>query len=110
MIVNLLPSQCRRCSHLLYYWIISTLAPGLLHLLCPWTGADSQYDHIARVSCPPPDSVSMASLALYFTNLANISQGFRWIPLMIIIVAFIGYSLGLATIPLSLIGELLPSK
>ena len=55
-------------------------------------------------------SISMASLAIYLSYLETISGEYRWLPLLLIIVAFIGYSIGLATIPLSLIGELLPAK
>jgi len=55
-------------------------------------------------------SLSMASLAVYLTYLDSISEEYRWMPLLLIIIAFIGYSIGLATIPLSLIGELLPAK
>ena len=52
----------------------------------------------------------MASLAIYLLYLDTILEEYRWLPLLLIIVAFIGYSIGLATIPLSLIGELLPAK
>ena len=55
-------------------------------------------------------SISMASLAIYLSYLDTILEEYRWLPLLLIIVAFIGYSIGLATIPLSLIGELLPAK
>lgn len=55
-------------------------------------------------------TLSMSALALYITNIDNISLQYRWIPLLIIIIAFIGFSVGLATIPLSLIGELLPAR
>ena len=55
-------------------------------------------------------AASMASLALYLMHLDTIDQDYKWVSLLIIIVAFIGYSFGLATIPLSLIGELLPPK
>ena len=55
-------------------------------------------------------SISMASLAIYLLYLDTILEEYRWLPLLLIIVAFIGYSIGLATIPLSLIGELLPAK
>ena len=55
-------------------------------------------------------TLSMSALALYIANIASISVQYRWIPLLLIIIAFIGFSVGLATIPLSLIGELLPAR
>ena len=55
-------------------------------------------------------AASMATLALYLMHFDRIDQNYKWVSLLIIIVAFIGYSFGLATIPLSLIGELLPAK
>ena len=51
-------------------------------------------------------SASMAGLALHL--LLPVSLG--WLPLLLVILAFIGFSVGLATIPLSLIGELLPAR
>ena len=55
-------------------------------------------------------TVSMVSLALYLTYLSSVPQTWRWLPLPLITLAFIGYSVGFATVPLGLIGELLPAR
>ena len=55
-------------------------------------------------------SLAMAGLATYLTLLTSISPGLRWLPLPLIVTAFVGFSVGLATIPLSLIGEILPAR
>ena len=52
----------------------------------------------------------MSGLALYITNIDSISLQYKWIPLLFIIIAFIGFAVGYATIPLSLIGELFPAR
>ena len=55
-------------------------------------------------------TVSMACLALYLTHLSSVPQSWRWLPLPLVTLAFTGYSVGFATVPLSLIGELLPAR
>ena len=55
-------------------------------------------------------SASMAGLALPLSLPSLASPGLGWLPLLLVILAFIGFSVGLATIPLSLIGELLPAR
>ena len=55
-------------------------------------------------------SLSMASLATYLTILTSVPQSLRWLPLPLIVTTFVGFSVGLATIPLSLIGEILPAR
>ena len=55
-------------------------------------------------------TVSMSSLALYLTYLSSVPQSWRWLPLPLVTLAFTGYSVGFATVPLSLIGELLPAR
>ena len=55
-------------------------------------------------------SASMAGLALHLSLPSLASPGLGWLPLLLVILAFIGFSVGLATIPLSLIGELLPAR
>ena len=55
-------------------------------------------------------SLAMAGLATYLSLLTSIPPGLRWLPLPLIVTAFVGFSVGLATIPLSLIGEILPSR
>ena len=55
-------------------------------------------------------TVSMSSLALYLTYLSCLAQSWRWLPLPLVTLAFTGYSVGFATVPLSLIGELLPAR
>ena len=55
-------------------------------------------------------SASMAGLALHLQLPSLASPGLGWLPLLLVILAFIGFSVGLATIPLSLIGELLPAR
>ena len=55
-------------------------------------------------------ALSMSGLALYLTCLSSIPQSWHWLPLLLIITAFTGYSVGFSTVPLSLIGELLPSR
>jgi len=55
-------------------------------------------------------SLAMASMAIYLMFLSEIPQNFRWLPLLLVIINFIGFSIGLSTIPLSLIGELLPTS
>ena len=55
-------------------------------------------------------TVSMVSLALYLTYLSWVPQTWRWLPLPLITLAFTGYSVGFATVPLGLIGELLPAR
>ena len=55
-------------------------------------------------------SLSMASLATYLTILTSVPPGLRWLPLPLIVTTFVGFSVGLATIPLSLIGEILLAR
>ena len=55
-------------------------------------------------------SLSMAGLATYLTILTSVPLGLRWLPLPLIVTTFVGFSVGLATIPLSLIGEILPAR
>ena len=55
-------------------------------------------------------SLSMAGLATYLTILTSVPQSLRWLPLPLIVTTFVGFSVGLATIPLSLIGEILPAR
>ena len=55
-------------------------------------------------------AVSMSCLALYLTLLSTIPPTWHWLPLPLVIVTFTGYSVGFATVPLSLIGELLPAR
>ena len=55
-------------------------------------------------------TVSMSCLALYLTHLPSLAQSWRWLPLPLVTLAFTGYSVGFATVPLSLIGELLPAR
>ena len=55
-------------------------------------------------------SLSMASLATYLTILTSVHPSLRWLPLPLIVTTFVGFSVGLATIPLSLIGEILPAR
>ena len=55
-------------------------------------------------------TVSMSCLALYLTLLPSLAQSWRWLPLPLVTLAFTGYSVGFATVPLSLIGELLPAR
>ena len=55
-------------------------------------------------------TISMSCLALYLTLLPSLAQSWRWLPLPLVTLAFTGYSVGFATVPLSLIGELLPAR
>ena len=55
-------------------------------------------------------TVSMSCLALYLTFLPSIPRTWHWLPLLLVTLTFTGYSVGLATVPLSLIGELLPAR
>jgi len=57
-------------------------------------------------------AVSMAAVAIYLqlANAGHSTDGWGWLPLAAFIVAFIGYSVGFATIPFALMGELLPAK
>ena len=71
-------------------------------------------------------SLCMGGLALYLTLIdsvpgqvhgnhgiifqRNISESLGWLPLMLIIGSFVGYSIGFATIPFLIMGELLPLK
>ena len=42
--------------------------------------------------------------------LTSVPPGLRWLPLPLIVTTFVGFSVGLATIPLSLIGEILLAR
>ena len=55
-------------------------------------------------------SLSMAGLATYLSLLTSVPPGLRWLPLPLVVTTFVGFSVGLATIPLSLIGEILPAR
>ena len=55
-------------------------------------------------------TVSMSCLALYLTFLPSLPRTWHWLPLLLITFTFTGYSVGFATVPLSLIGELLPAR
>ena len=57
-------------------------------------------------------SASMAGLALHLQLAVSLASPglLASLPLLLVILAFIGFSVGLATIPLSLIGELLPAR
>ena len=47
----------------------------------------------------------------YFNSYAtNISEYLKWIPLALVIGSFIGFSIGFATIPFCIMGELLPQR
>ena len=55
-------------------------------------------------------SLSMAGLATYLSLLTSVPPSLRWLPLPLVVTTFVGFSVGLATIPLSLIGEILPAR
>ena len=55
-------------------------------------------------------SLSMACLATYLTVLTSVPPSLRWLPLPLIVTTFVGFSVGLATIPLSLIMETFPAR
>jgi len=55
-------------------------------------------------------SFTMGSLALYLTLLPQVPEYLKWIPLALIIGSFIGFSIGFATIPFCIMGELLPQS
>jgi len=53
-------------------------------------------------------SMTVLGIFLYFKTSASTVWG--WIPLVSIIVSFIGYSVGFATIPFSIMGEMFPTS
>ena len=53
-------------------------------------------------------SMTVLGIFLYFKTSASTVWG--WIPLVSIIVSFIGYSVGFATIPFSIMGEILSTR
>jgi len=55
-------------------------------------------------------TISMGSLAVFMYFASSIPDGLGWIPLVSIILAFIGYSVGFATIPFCIMGEVLPAR
>ena len=55
-------------------------------------------------------TVSMGSLALYLNYASSVPESWRWLPLVSIIGSFIGYSVGYATIPFCIMGEMLPVR
>ena len=55
-------------------------------------------------------TISMGSLALYLNFATSVPDTLRWLPLVSIISCFIGYSIGYATIPFSIMGEMLPVR
>jgi len=55
-------------------------------------------------------SLTMGSLALYLTFISQVPENLKWVPLLLIIGSFIGFSIGFATIPFCIMGELLPQS
>jgi len=53
-------------------------------------------------------AVCMAGLATYLTLGDAVPDSLRWLPLVLVIGVFVGYSVGFATIPFCIMGELLP--
>ena len=54
--------------------------------------------------------LAMGSLAIFLQLGDIVPHSLAWIPLVSVIVSFLGYSLGLATLPYVLMGELLPAS
>lgn len=52
----------------------------------------------------------MASLAVFLQLGDIVPASLAWLPLTSVIISFLGYSLGLATLPYVLMGELLPAS
>ena len=55
-------------------------------------------------------ALAMGSLAIFLQLGDIVPHSLAWIPLVSIILSFLGYSLGLATLPYVLMGELLPAS
>lgn len=55
-------------------------------------------------------TITMGSLALYLTFITQVPDYLKWVPLALIIGSFIGFSIGFATIPFCMMGELLPQS
>ena len=55
-------------------------------------------------------TLSMGSLALFLNLATSIPDSLRWLPLVSIIGSFVGYSIGFAIIPFSIMGEMLPAR
>ena len=55
-------------------------------------------------------TLSMGSLALFINFASSIPDSWRWLPLVSIIGSFIGFSVGYATIPFCIMGEMLPVR
>ena len=55
-------------------------------------------------------ALAMGSLATFLQLGDLVPHSLAWIPLVSIIASFLGYSLGLATLPYVLMGELLPAS
>ena len=55
-------------------------------------------------------TLSMGSLALFLNFASSIPDSWRWLPLVSIIGSFIGFSVGYATIPFCIMGEMLPVR
>lgn len=55
-------------------------------------------------------TISMGSLAVFMFFESSIPDSLRWLPLLSIILSFIGYSIGYATIPFCIMGEILPVR
>ena len=52
----------------------------------------------------------LVSLSTYLSLMTSVPPGLLWLPLPLIVTTFVGFSVGLATISLSLIGEILPAR
>ena len=55
-------------------------------------------------------ALAMASLAVFLQLGDIVPASLAWLPLTSVIISFLGYSLGLATLPYVLMGELLPAS
>eukprot|EP00092_Neocalanus_flemingeri_P046464 GFUD01052267.1.p1 GENE.GFUD01052267.1~~GFUD01052267.1.p1 ORF type:complete len:481 (-),score=118.98 GFUD01052267.1:59-1501(-) len=55
-------------------------------------------------------TISMGSLAAFLYFQSSIPDSWRWLPLVSIIGSFIGYSVGYASIPFIIMGEMLPAR
>merc|ERR1711892_29009 len=55
-------------------------------------------------------TVSMGSLTVFLYYKSSVPEAWHWFPLVSIIGSFVGYSIGYATIPFCVMGEILPTR
>ena len=87
-----------------YLWLTQLVATAASILLVDKAGRRP----LLIASCSIT-ALAIGSLAIFLQLGDIVPESLSWLPLVSIIVSFLGYSLGLATLPYVLMGELLPA-